>query len=110
MTKNSWGGAREGSGRKPLLDLAGENREQIIKDVLAEAEKKNTSFGAELGKLIFETEDKRTKIAAMQLYVRDVLPKVSERDVTVTELTKPTVYTPEKYPDSTDAPEYSAAH
>ena len=110
MATNTHGGAREGAGRKPLLDLAGEKREQIIKDVQAEAEKQGTTFGATLGKLIFENEDKRLKLAAMQLYVRDVLPKVSEREVTVTDTTKPQVFTPEKYPDTSDAPEYRPTH
>lgn len=110
MTSNTHGGAREGAGRKPLLDLAGENREQIIKDVLEEGKKLGLTFGSVLGKLIFETEDKRTKLAAMQLYVRDVLPKVSEREVNVNEIQKPQVFTPEKYPDSTDAPEYRPTH
>ena len=107
---NGHGGARAGAGRKPLLDLAGESREQIIKDVLAEAESRGTTFGKELVKLIFENEDKRGRLAAMQLYVRDVLPKVSEREVNVTDTTKPQVWTPEKYPDSADAPEYRASH
>ncbi len=110
MTQNTHGGRREGAGRKPLLDLAGESREQIIKDVLAEGERLGLSFGALLGKLIFENEDKRLKLAAMQLYVRDVLPKVSEREVTVTDVSKPQVFTPEKYPDSSDAPEYRPTH
>lgn|SRR3990167_3927008 len=104
------GGAREGAGRKPLLDLAGEKRETIIKDVQAVAEEKGTTFGRELGSLIFQKRDKRLKLAGMQLYVRDVLPKVSEREVTVNEPTKPQVYTPEKYPDSSDAPEYRPTH
>ena len=51
-------------------------------------------------------KDKRLKLAATQLYVRDVLPKVSERDVTVTEITKPQIFVPEKYPDSSEAPDF----
>jgi hypothetical protein len=111
MKVENRGGARPGAGRKPLLDLAGEKREIIIKDVQAVAEALGTSFGKLLGELIFANEDKRLRLAAMQLYVRDVLPKVSEREVNVNDVTKPQVYVPEKYPDSGDAPEYrSTAH
>jgi hypothetical protein len=93
-----------------LLELAGENREQIIKEVQEAGRKLGLTFGEMLGKLIFENTDKRNQLAAMRMYVADVLPKVSEREVNVTETTKPQVFTPEKYPDSSDAPEYRPTH
>jgi hypothetical protein len=105
------GGYRPGAGRKRIFELGQEKRAEIIRDVQAEAERNGTSFGAELGKLIFgKRAEKRTKLAAMQLYVRDVLPKVGEREVNVNEVIKPQVFLPEKYPDSADAPEYKPPH
>lgn len=101
------GGIREGAGRKPIFELGQEKRSEIINDVQAQAEKNGTSFGEELGKMMFgKRAEKRTKMAAMQLYVRDVLPKVSEREINVNEISKPQVFLPEKYPDSADAPDY----
>lgn len=104
------GGAREGAGRKPLLDLSGTQREEIIKQVKAVAEKYGTSLGEVLGEMMFSGKDRRTKLAAMRLYVGDVLPKVSESHKEVTDHTKPQVFTPEKYPDSDDAPQYRPSH
>ena len=40
----------------------------------------------------------------MQLYVRDVLPKISERDVTETQILKPQIYLPEEFGE--DAPDF----
>lgn len=94
------GGAREGAGRKPVFDLGQAERENIIKEVRAAAEEKGTSFGQELGALMFggKKAEKRTRLAAMQLYVRDVLPKVSEREVNEPKWTGPAVYLPEQRP------------
>ena len=93
------GGYRPGAGRKAIFDLGQNKRTQIIKEIDAEAKANKTSFGCELGRLIFNPSgDKRLKLAAMQLYVRDVLPKVSERDVTETKITGPAVYLPEQHP------------
>jgi len=107
MTTENRGGDRDGSGRKSIFDLGQKTRSKIIKQVEAQAKKNGTSFGLELGKLMFAPNaEKRLKMQAMQLYVRDVLPKVSERDVTVTEISKPQIFVPEKYPDSSEAPDF----
>ncbi len=110
---NSHGGEREGAGRpkkEELLELGGESRSEIINTFTRIAEENGTTFGEELAKLVFgKRKEKRLKMQAMQLYVRDVLPKTSERDVTGTEITKPQVFVPEKYPDSDEAPDYKTA-
>ena len=103
--KENRGGKREGAGRKRIFELGEAKRKQIMKDVEEIAKEKGTSLGKELGNMMLGN-DKRLQMQAMQLYVRDVLPKVSERDVTVTEITKPQVFVPEKYPDSDEAPDY----
>lgn len=101
------GGAREGAGRKPLLDLSSEQRKTIIADVESVAAENGTTFGRELGKMMFGMDkDDRTKLAAMKLFSGDVLAKVSEREVTITEHVKPQVYLPEKYQDGPEAPIY----
>ena len=101
------GGKREGSGRKPIFELGEQERRQIIEDVRNQAKENDTSFGSELGQIMFgEGGDKRTRLQAMRLYATDILPKTSERDVTVTEITKPQVFLPERYPDSDEAPDY----
>lgn len=101
------GGKREGSGRKPIFELGERERRKIIEDVTAQATDNGTSFGSELGKLMFsEGGDKRTRLQAMRLYATDILPKMSERDITVKEITKPQVFLPERYPDSSEAPDY----
>src|SRR4051812_13486542 len=93
------GGYRDGAGRKAVFDLGHEKRLEILTAVQAEAEKNKTSFGQELGKLIFEAkQDKRLKLAAMQLYVRDVLPKVSEREVNISEVRRPQIFIPQENP------------
>ena len=103
----SRGGKREGSGRKAIFDLGQAEREQIIKDVRAEAEKNRTSFGKELGKIMFgRGNDKRTRLQAMRLYATDVLPKIAEKDVTVTEIKKPQIFIPEELPDSAEAGDF----
>ena len=107
MSTENRGGKREGAGRKAIFELGEAKRKKILKDVEAVAEEKGTSIGQEIGNLIFgRGKDKRLKMQALQLYVRDVLPKVSERDVTVTAITKPQVFLPEKYPDSAEAPDF----
>lgn len=110
LSTENRGGKREGAGRKPIFELGEAKRKAIMKEVEIVAEEKGTSLGKEIGNMMFgRGKDKRLKMQAMQLYVRDVLPKVSERDVTVTEITKPQVFLPEKYPDSSDAPDYKPA-
>lgn len=104
------GGYREGAGRKAIFELGQEKRKEIIEAVQAQADENGTSFGQELGKMMFVGKDKRLKLAAMQLYVRDVLPKVAEREVNVNEIRKPQVFVPEKYPDTQAAPDYVPKH
>ena len=110
MTENR-GGSREGAGRKAIFELGEKERRQIIKDVRGIAEENETSFGAELGKIMFgKGGDKRTRLQAMRLYATDILPKVSERDINVTEILKPQIFVPEKYPDSSEAPDFEMKH
>ncbi len=108
--KENRGGKREGSGRKAVFELGNQERSDIIKKVKEQAKKNGTNFGSELGKLMFAPNaEKRLKMQAMQLFVRDVLPKTSERDVNVTEITKPQIFVPEKYPDDDSAPDFKTA-
>ena len=110
MTENR-GGCRPGAGRKTIFDLGDKERAKIVKQVDEQAKKNGTDFGSELGKLMFAPNaDKRLKMQAMQLYVRDVLPKVSERNVTVNEIRKPQVFIPEELPDSAEAPNFETKH
>ena len=110
MTTENRGGKREGSGRKAVFELGNQERSDIIKKVKEQAKKNGTNFGSELGKLMFAPNaEKRLKMQAMQLYVRDVLPKTSERDINVTEITKPQIFVPEKYPDDDSAPDFKTA-
>lgn len=99
------GGKRKGSGRKSLFALGYAERVQIIKDVDSEFKKNGTSRGIELGKMM-TSNDQRLKMQAYQLFYRDVIPKVAERDVTTTEYKIPQVFIPEKYPDSDEAPDF----
>ncbi len=109
MTENR-GGSRPGAGRKAIFELGDKERANIVKQVNEQARKNGTDFGSELGKLMFAPNaEKRLKMQAMQLYVRDVLPKTSERDVNVTEITKPQIFVPEKYPDDDSAPDFKTA-
>lgn len=108
VKKENRGGKREGAGRKPLLELAGQTRQDIIKQVIQIAEDNDTSFGEVLGNMIFAKRgEKRVKMQAMQLFVRDVLPKVAEQEVTKTSIVKPEIYMPEEMPDSDEAPAYT---
>ena len=100
------GGKRKGSGRKSLFALGHEERAQVIKDIDAEFKKNGTSRGIELGKMM-NSSDQRLKMQAYQLFYRDVIPKVAERDVSITEFKMPQVFIPEKYPDSDDAPDFT---
>jgi len=101
------GGKREGSGRKAILKLGNKERSDIIVKVREQAKKNGTDFGTQLGKLMFAPRaEKRLKMQAMQLYVRDVLPKLAEKDVSVTEIRKPQIFVPEPYPDSSEAPDF----
>ena len=93
------GGKREGSGRKPIFELGEKERCQIISDVNEKATENGTSFGSELGKIMFgKGGDKRTRLQAMRLYATDILPKMSERDVTETKIVGPAVFLPDKNP------------
>ena len=106
MTENR-GGARPGAGRKAIFELGDKERAKIIKQVNAQAKKNGTDFGSELGKLMFgPNAEKRLKMQAMQLYVRNVFSKVSEQNVNVNEITKPQIFVPEKYPDNSEAPDF----
>ncbi len=100
------GGKRKGSGRKSLFALGHEERAQVIKDIDAEFKKNGTSRGVELGKMM-NSSDQRLKMQAYQLFYRDVIPKVAERDVNITEFKMPQVFIPEKYPDSDEAPDFN---
>ncbi len=100
------GGKRKGSGRKSLFALGHEERAQVIKDIDAEFKKNGTSRGVELGKMM-NSSDQRLKMQAYQLFYRDVIPKVAERDVNITEFKMPQVFIPEKYPDSDDAADFN---
>ena len=100
------GGKRKGSGRKSLFALGHEERAQVIKDIDAEFKKNGTSRGVELGKMM-NSNDQRLKMQAYQLFYRDVIPKVAERDVNITEFKMPQVFIPEKYPDSDEAPDFN---
>ena len=106
MTENR-GGSRPGAGRKIIFDLGDKEGAKIVKQVDEQAKKNGTDIGSELGKLMFAPNaDKRLKMQAMQLYVRDVLPKVSERNVTVNEIRMPQVFIPEELPDTNEAKPY----
>ena len=101
MTKQTEnrGGKREGSGRKPIFELGEKERGQIISDVNEKAKENGTSFGSELGEIMFgKGGDKRTRLQAMRLYATDILPKMSERDVAETQFAGPAVFLPEKHP------------
>ena len=103
----NWGGARKGAGRRAVFELGEAKRKEIMDDVTAAAKKKNSSIGKELADMMFgRQKDKRTKLSAMSLYVRDVLPKISEREVTETHILKPQIYLPEPLGDTDDAPDY----
>ena len=107
MSGENRGGKREGSGRKAMFKLGNKERSDIIAKVREQAEKNGTDLGSELGKLMFAPKaEKRLKMQAMQLYVRDVLPRVAEKDVNVTKITKPQIFVPEPYPDSSEAPDF----
>lgn len=101
MTKKTEnrGGKRKGSGRKPIFELGEKERCQVISDVNEKAKENGTSFGSELGEIMFgKGGDKRTRLQAMRLYATDILPKISERDVTETKITVPAVFLPERHP------------
>ena len=100
------GGAREGSGRKAIFEIGEAKRTEILEAIDTAVQENKTSVGQELAKMICG-KDQRLKMQAIQIYLRDLLPKTSERDVTVTEITKPQVFVPEKYPDSDAAPDYA---
>lgn len=103
----NWGGARKGAGRRAVFELGEAKRKEIIKDIAAIAEKKNTSIGKELGDMMFgRQKDKRTKLTAMSLYIKDVLPKISEREVTETHVLVPQLYLPQELPDAADLPDF----
>ena len=105
--KENRGGKREGAGRRQVFELGEAKRKEIMKDVAESAASKNTSIGKELGDMMFgRSKDKRTKLTAMQLYVRDVLPKISERETTENVILKPEIYLPESLPDTDEAPDY----
>ena len=100
------GGKRKGAGRKALLELAGESRSEIIETFKKAAEKHDTTFGKELANMVFgKRKEKRLKMQAMQLFVRDVLPKVSERETTTTTILKPQIYLPVEFEDA-DVPDF----
>ena len=102
------GGKREGAGRKPIFELSDSVRREIIVDVMAEAEANGTSIGRVMGQAIFKPGgDQRYKTQGIQTFIRDVLAKQSERDVTVTQYKMPEVFIPEKYPDSDEAPDFN---
>ncbi len=93
------GGKREGAGRRPIFELGETKRKEILKDIADVAAEKGTSIGRELGNMMFgRGKEKRLKMQAMQLYVRDLLPKVSEREVTERKIQGPAIYLPEKRP------------
>ena len=106
MKPETRGGKREGGGRKSLFALGYAERVQIIKDIDSEFKKNGTSRGIELGKMM-TSSDQRLKMQAYQLFYRDVIPKVAERDVNITEVKVPQVFVPEKYPDSDEAPDFN---
>ena len=104
--KENRGGKRKGAGRKAIFELGEAKRKEIMKDIAAIATKKGTSIGKELGNMMFSRgKDKRLKMQAMQLFVRDVLPKVSERETTTTTILKPQIYLPEEFEDA-DVPDF----
>ncbi len=103
----SWGGKREGSGRKPIFELSERERSEVIEDVRAKAAEHNTSFGKQLGEMMFgKGGDKRTRLQSMRLFATNILATSSERDVNIKEVLKPQVFVPEKYPDSDEAPDF----
>lgn len=101
------GGKRPGSGRKPIFEFGEAQRNEIIKDVAAVAKKNKTSFGSTLGNMMFGCKgESRTRLQAMKLFATDILPKVSERDVTITEIKTPQVFIPEELSDTADVSDY----
>ena len=101
------GGKRSDAGRKALLELGGESRAEIIETFKKIAEENGTTFGEELANMIFgERKEKRLKMQAMQLYVRDVLPKISEREVTEIQVLVPQIYLPEEFEDTDGVPDF----
>ena len=105
--KENRGGKRKGAGRKAIFELGEAKRKEIMQDVAANAAKKGTSIGKELGNMMFgRGKDKRLKMQCFQLYIRDVLPKVSERETTTTTIVKPQIYLPEEFEESDSAPDF----
>ena len=111
MTKKTEnrGGKREGAGRKPIFEFGEAQRREIIEDVAAVAKKNKTSFGKTLGNMMFGPKgESRTRLQSMKLFATDILPKVSERDVTITKVKLPQVFIPEQLPDTEDAQPYES--
>ena len=103
----NWGGKREGAGRRAVFELGEAKRKEIMKDIADIAKKKNTSIGKELGNMMFgRNKDKRLKMTAFQLYVKDVLPKISERETTTTTILKPQIYLPEELVETEETPDF----
>ena len=99
MKRENRGGKRKGSGRKPIFELGEKERCQVISDVNEKAKENGTSFGSVLGDIMFgKGGDKRTRLQAMRLYATDILPKISERDVTETKINGPAIFLPEDHP------------
>ena len=111
MSIENRGGRREGAGRKRIFEISEAKRKEILKDIAAIAKEHDSSIGKELGNMIFGlNKDRRLKMQAIQVYLRDLLPKSSERDVTVTKIQKPQIFIPEKYPDTAEAPDFKTKH
>ena len=88
MKRENRGGKRKGSGRKPIFELGEKERCQVISDINEKAKEHGTSFGSELGEIMFgKSGDKRTRLQAMRLYATDILPKISERELLKPRLT-----------------------
>src|SRR5262245_30488000 len=109
-TKRSrnWGGARPNSGpEKQTLSAA--QVKQMLDAAEARANTEKKTIDDVLLDFIYGAESAPNKLAAIKIYKQYTMVATSEggeADLTL----GPQIFTPEKYPDSEDAPAYSAQH
>lgn len=108
MKQENRGGARPNSGPKPQTLSA---RQILI--MLRKAKKRAKAEGKGVDDIlldhVYNPDDKNLSLQAIKVWKQYTMAAPSEGGEADKALA-PKIYTPAKYPDSTDAPEYRASH
>ena len=87
------GGSRPGAGRKPVYVISEKEVKKLVKAARGKARETGKSLADVLIDLAYQTDDKRTSLAAIRIYFDHTIVKNTEKDINLKQgHTGPSIY------------------